>query len=114
MEAEHEFTLILDGISELGPSIVDALFEAGCDDATLSSCDGVVSMDFDRIAPTMQDAVVSAIQDVRKANIGARVVRVEECQPENPAVTTVINGILSLAQVFETNPKLKNALVLVK
>jgi hypothetical protein len=42
MEAEHEFTLILDGISELGPSIVDALFEAGCDDATLSSCDGVV------------------------------------------------------------------------
>ena len=51
MEAEHEFTLILDGISELTPEIFDALFEAGCDDATMSSRDGVVSLDFGRAPP---------------------------------------------------------------
>ena len=77
MEADHEFTLVLDGISELTPEIFDALFEAGCDDATISSRDGVVSLDFGRIAATMKDAIISAIRDVQKANIGARVLRVE-------------------------------------
>jgi hypothetical protein len=77
METEHEFTLVLDGISELTPEIFDALFEAGCDDATMSSRDGVVSLDFGRDAPTMKEAIVSAIRDVQKANVGARVVRVE-------------------------------------
>ena len=81
MEPEHEFTLILDGISELAPSVVDALFEAGCDDATVSKQNGLVSMDFDRVAPTMADAIVSAIQDVKKANVGAEVLRVEQGQP---------------------------------
>jgi hypothetical protein len=56
METEHEFTLILDGISELSQSIVDALFEAGCDDATITKQGGLVSMDFDRIAPTTEEA----------------------------------------------------------
>ncbi len=77
MEADHDFTLILDGISELNREVVDALFEAGCDDGTLSRSAGIVSMDFTRSAPSMKAAIVSAIQDVRKANIGARVVRVE-------------------------------------
>jgi hypothetical protein len=77
MEADHEFTLVLDGIPGLTSEIFDALFEAGCDDATMSSRDGVVSLAFGRAAPTMKDAVISAIQDVQKANVGARVVRVE-------------------------------------
>jgi hypothetical protein len=77
MEADHEFTLVLDGIPELTPAIFDALFEAGCDDATMSSRDGVTSLDFGRSAPSMKEAIVSAIRDVRKANIGARIIRVE-------------------------------------
>jgi hypothetical protein len=77
MEADHDFTLILDGIPDLSREVVDALFEAGCDDGTLSSSAGVVSMDFTRSAPSMKEAIISAIRDVRKANIGARVVRVE-------------------------------------
>jgi hypothetical protein len=81
MEAEHEFTLVLDGISELTPEIFDALYEAGCDDATMSSRDGVVSLDFGRIAPTTKDAIISAIRDVQKANVGARVVQVEGVEP---------------------------------
>jgi hypothetical protein len=77
MEADHEFTLVLDGIPGLTSEIYDALFEAGCDDATMSSRDGVVSLAFGRAAPSMKEAIVSAIRDVRKTNIGARVVRVE-------------------------------------
>jgi hypothetical protein len=116
MEAEYEFTLILDGISELAPSIIDALFEAGCNDATISKQGGLVSMDFDRIAPNMMDAVLSAIQDVRKANIGATVLRVEDFQKRDHMTkeeakreamgTAAINGALSLAVVSQIDPKL--------
>jgi hypothetical protein len=116
MESEHEFTLIIDGISELAPSIVDALFEAGCDDATISRQGELVSIDFDRVAPTRADAVLSAIQDVRKANIGARVLRVEDCEQghylteaeaaKEAKVTAAINGALSLAVVSQMDPQL--------
>jgi MoaA/NifB/PqqE/SkfB family radical SAM enzyme len=83
METEHEFTLVLEGISEFTTEVMDALFEAGCDDATVSRQFGRVSMDFGRSAPTMKDAVISAIRDVQKANIGATVVRVEGFEPSS-------------------------------
>src|SRR5690348_13928516 len=35
-EREHDYTLILDGIADLTAEVEDALFEAVCDDATLS------------------------------------------------------------------------------
>jgi hypothetical protein len=124
METEHEFTLILDGFTDFSPSIMDALFEAGCDDATISKQGGLVLMDFDRSAPTLTDAIVSAVQDVRKANIGATVLRVEECQPRNHLTqeeaereargTTAINGALSLFRMTQIDPQLhKSVLTLI-
>jgi hypothetical protein len=77
METEHEFTLALDGISDLTREAVDALYEAGCDDGTIVMRGGRVSIGFTRSAPTMSEAIVSAIRDVQKATIGARVLRVE-------------------------------------
>ena len=41
-EREHDFALILSGIAELTPEVQDALFEAGCDDATISVRSGRV------------------------------------------------------------------------
>jgi hypothetical protein len=81
METEHEFTLIIDGIPELTPAIMNALFEAGCDDATVSRQGGRISLDFVRAASTLKDAIISAIRDVRKANVGASVLRVEGTEP---------------------------------
>ena len=81
METEHGFTLIIEGIPDLTPEVMDALFEAGCDDATVMMQADRVSMAFDRAAPTMKDAIISAIRDVQKANIGARVIRVEGTEP---------------------------------
>ena len=71
----HAFTLILAGTSELSEGMADALYEAGCDDATPSSRDGVVSVAFDREAGSLGDAIGSAIEAVRQA--GFRVARVE-------------------------------------
>lgn len=77
-QREHEFGLVLSGISGLTPEIFDALFEAGCDDATPSIRSGRVFLKFARQAPSLKDAILSAIRDVRKANIGSHVMRVDE------------------------------------
>src|SRR5947208_11519042 len=47
---KHDFTLVLSGITELTPEVQDALFEAGCDDATLSMCCGRPFLTFTRAA----------------------------------------------------------------
>ena len=48
MKETHEFTLVVNGISELTPEVLDALFEAGCDDATVCQQNDRVEMDFAR------------------------------------------------------------------
>lgn len=78
-EFEHDFALILDGINDLTPAMEDALFEAGCDDATICVRAGRVFLTFSRTAATMKEAVLSAIRNVQDANIGARVLRVDSC-----------------------------------
>lgn len=76
-EQEFDFSLVLSGIDELRPEFVDALFEAGCDDATVSMVNRAVVVEFSRQAPSFKDAVLSAIRDVHKA--GAEVAYVAEC-----------------------------------
>jgi transcriptional regulator with XRE-family HTH domain len=78
-EREYDFALILTGVTELTAKVEDALFEVGCDDATLSVQYGRAWMEFSRTAPSLKDAILSAIRDVRKAGIGADVLRVDEC-----------------------------------
>jgi hypothetical protein len=55
------------------------LFEAGCDDATLSVRCGGVYLTFSRTAAALKDAILSAIRDVTRAKIGAKVLRVDLC-----------------------------------
>ena len=76
---EHDFTLLLDGVSELTEHVETALFEAGCDDSTISMRSGRIFLTFTREAPSLKDAVISAIRDVHRANIGADVVRIDSC-----------------------------------
>jgi hypothetical protein len=78
-EREYEFTLILSGIPDLTSDVTSALFEAGCDDATPSMCQGRAYLDFTRTAPSFEDAILSAIDNVRRAGIGAEVLRIDSC-----------------------------------
>lgn len=78
-DCEHEFTLILRGITPGTEGIEEKLFEAGCDDATLAFRMGRPVLTFCRSAPSLKEAILSAIADVRKANIGAEVLRVDHC-----------------------------------
>lgn len=72
---KYEFTLILAEALELTEELADALFAAGCDDGTPGTCHGVFSIDFHREAMSLEDAIRSAIEDVKTA--GHEVTRVE-------------------------------------
>src|SRR5438128_9043756 len=84
-EKEHDFALIVGGVQSLTSDIEDALFKSGCDDATLSIQYGLLYVEFSRTATSMQAAILSAIRDVRKARVSARVLRVDECDLVTPA-----------------------------
>ena len=72
---KYEFTLILEEPLDLTEDIADELFEAGCDDGTPGICNGVFSIDFHREANSLEEAIRSAITNVKSA--GYEVGRVE-------------------------------------
>lgn len=69
-----EFTIIASGFDPDG-EYENALFEAGCDDATISVQKGLLIAEFDREAVSFSRAVASACENVRQA--GLHVDRVE-------------------------------------
>ena len=62
----HHFTLIVDGPDVQQKALVDALFDAGCDDALVGRSEGTQYIEFDREAPGLDDAVLSSVADVEK------------------------------------------------
>ena len=72
---KYEFTLILKGQLELTEEIADELFEAGCNDGSPGTCNGLFSIDFHRDADSLEGAIRSAIKNVKSA--GYEVERVE-------------------------------------
>lgn len=78
-EREYDFALIVGGVADLTTDVEDALFEAGCDDATLTIRYGLLFMEFSRSARSIKDAILTAIRDVEKAEVGAQVLRIDDC-----------------------------------
>lgn len=70
----YSFTLTIDGADILADAALDALFEAGCDDATFGISNGIQTGDFHRDATEFADAVASAIRAIESTVPGARVV----------------------------------------
>ena len=62
----HHFTLIVDGPDLRAGASIDALFEAGCDDALVGRAEGIQYVEFDREAERLDEAVLSAVADVEK------------------------------------------------
>lgn len=74
----YRFTVILAGAPEMTEQMANALFESGCDDGTPGSCDGVSHVHFDRESSSLDEAIRSAVTNVRKA--GLEIERIEmEC-----------------------------------
>ena len=80
---KYEFSLILTAL-EVTEEDADKLFEAGCDDASILTRDGVTRLQFDRHASNLDEALSSAIQCVERA--GLAVARVEIERDEVPQI----------------------------
>lgn len=70
-----EFRIIASGLDPEAEDFADRVFNAGCDDATLSFQKGHIILDFAREAETIEAAIASAIECVAAA--GAKVERIE-------------------------------------
>jgi hypothetical protein len=75
--AVYRFTVVLGGLREISDDLAEALFEAGCDDGSPWSSEGVAAVAFDRQAESFEHAVRSAIADVQKAGCRVAWVKIE-------------------------------------
>jgi hypothetical protein len=73
---QFSFTLRIEGADVTTDIAQEALYEAGCDDATFGVSGGIQTAEFDREAAEFAEAVASAIRAVESAVPGARVVEV--------------------------------------
>lgn len=72
---EFEFTIIATGLDPQAEDFEGRFFDAGCDDAIVSFQKGHILVDFAREAASLEEAIVSAVENVKEA--GATVERVE-------------------------------------
>jgi hypothetical protein len=82
---KYDFQVILAGVEEITEEISNALYEAGCDDGTPFSTRGVAAVGFTREANSLEEAVRSAIADIK--NAGFTVARVES--PDQPVFSRI-------------------------
>jgi hypothetical protein len=71
------FTVTIEGADVTTAAAVDALFDAGCGDATVAASRGVQTASFDRVADEFADAVGTAIRPIESAVPGARVISID-------------------------------------
>ena len=79
---KHNFTLILKGIKENDEDYDNKLYGSGCDDAVISYRNQLVYVDFCRKAPSLKEAIYSAINDVNNSGINAQIERIEDTTNE--------------------------------
>ena len=72
---QFEFSIIASALDPEAENFADLFFEAGCDDVTISFQKGHIIADFARDAESIDAAICSALESVKKA--GATVERVE-------------------------------------
>jgi hypothetical protein len=65
----YEFTFVIETQAGLDDGLEDALYEAGCDDATLSFRKGIAYLNFDREAEDLELAIITAIQQTEQIGL---------------------------------------------
>ncbi len=73
----YYFRANLRSVSQESDKMSEAIFSAGCDDATLGSCDGVAFAPFARQAASLEQAVRSALSQLQSAGYPAKEIVME-------------------------------------
>jgi hypothetical protein len=71
----YEFSIIASGLDPEAEDFESRFFDSGCDDATVSFQKGHIILDFARVAPSIVEAITTAVECAEKA--GARIDRIE-------------------------------------
>lgn len=71
----HEFSVIASGLDPQADDFESRFYDAGFDDALVAFQKGRIIIDFARKAASVQQAISSAVRDVRRA--GAKIEHVE-------------------------------------
>jgi len=87
----YEFSVVLKSPTPLTEDLADRLFEAGCDDATLSSSGGVVSIDFRRASNDLETAVCSAVANVQRSGCVVSCVEFDIGNPVSNKLSTTMS-----------------------
>ncbi len=77
VQKTHEFTLVYTGVEDFTDEFINAMYEAGCDDALIGMRDGFFFADFSRNSPTFREALISAIEDIERSGQPLQLIRVE-------------------------------------
>jgi hypothetical protein len=85
------FSLVIDGPDLDDDELLDALFEAGCDDALFGGANGVQCADFHRETDQIEDAVLSAIAAVESVG-GLQVVELVERRTDSADESAAPSG----------------------
>ena len=85
----HHFTLIVDRPNLQDDALNDAVFEAGCDDASIARIDGIQYVDFDREAASLDHAILSAVADLKCID-GVEVVKIAD--PEHAPIANIFGA----------------------
>ncbi len=72
----YQFDVVLNGLAVITDAQADALYAAGCDDGTPASCDGLAWVHFDRAAPSLENAIHSAVKQIEAANLAVAHVKI--------------------------------------
>lgn len=88
MMQTYQFTLIVGGPDLQSDELAEEIFEAGCDDVLIGVSDSIQYADVDRKAPSLEEAILSAIFDIERVE-GAVVVRIADA------------GLVTMADVAE-------------
>lgn len=99
--AMHRFEIILFGNAEFSDDDVERLYEAGCDDGSPGSCEGVASIGFSREAESFVEAVSSAMRDVGKSGVKARIARIVPDDPADREDADEINRLIAALGRFQ-------------
>jgi hypothetical protein len=65
----YQFDVVSKDVSNITDEQADTLFAAGCDDGTPACCDGVAWVHFDREAPSLEEAIHTAVGQVKAAGL---------------------------------------------
>ncbi len=77
----YHFTVVLADCDVMTPNLTELLYEAGCDDGTPWSGNGMAAVTFDREAESLESAIRSAVADVQKAGCTVKHTIVESPEP---------------------------------